>query len=698
MADNPLTLLCLVDGEETTHAFSVKIPLTDTVDDLKVHIKVKKADEFSDVDARKLTLWRVLVSDSMKDSRITIDLLGEKAELNDPGKSLSKLFPESPNDSTYILVQRLPPVHAAVSARGTTPPSTPACDKSRSVAPIKLKHVRYDRIEEELADILKGVSHHQITHSVDPKDVEASQKERLGPFYKRTLPYRKTATDTSLVRLGLELDKQAKSDDGETLWDIVKVDIGRFADHRVVAMDAPFGSGKTATAIDLAAKHFVVYCNPLGVDFEVKLLSSERVDLKFLARLLFLLLSLNSKPRLEPQELFREQTTTIGASTIRELVKAQRGYDSITIRDMLDEVQTKLHLLLDPKGLGLVIVLDEAQVAATGILTDKLISPFALGRDRNNLFDSKDQIQSKYRRGFLTPLSATLNSLQATLIPPAKRRKLSGRARFSIGIVNRLITTGSIQDAKQIILDNAIDYAIEHEMSGLRNGVRTLLEGDKTGDKTRLLSRMVLAYHLQDAKISFSSKQKSEFMEKALCSQQSHPHGIHLIMDEPMVVEAVVEELNASDCHQRGRGFIFKGGCIRTGCLVRRSLQRFSGFYLADLPFLHGIALPKWCNGLQLQIDEINAASGIGCTTDLDFLTKCPPNTMLAAASGIRADRVWFFSDKRYAGSLAVKLYSDPLPDKAHEENETSSDIRACFLNADGITVKPSFKLGHFFR
>ncbi|OAQ22601.1 hypothetical protein K457DRAFT_25897 [Linnemannia elongata AG-77] len=57
MNDNHLTLFCLVDGEATSNAFSVKIPLSDTIDDLKGLIKTKKTNDFQDVDADKLTLW-----------------------------------------------------------------------------------------------------------------------------------------------------------------------------------------------------------------------------------------------------------------------------------------------------------------------------------------------------------------------------------------------------------------------------------------------------------------------------------------------------------------------------------------------------------------------------------------------------------------------------------------------------------------
>ncbi|KAF9898417.1 hypothetical protein EC991_011331, partial [Linnemannia zychae] len=262
--------------------------------------------------------------------------------------------------------------HAPIPARA----STPLSDESRPATPIQLKSIPKDHIEKELTIVLEGVSHYHITEPVDPKDVESSQRERLGPFYKRALPYHETATDTSLVMLGLELDKQARTSDGETLHSIVEGDIGRYTDHRVVAMVAPSGSGKTATVVDLASKHFVIYCvccspsptispgfkdpgfialakdveriyrgvldkkqgplcGPQDIDSDVKALVGERVEVEFLARMLFLQLLLNNNPDLEPQQFFREQTTR-GASTIRELVKGLRVYGSVTIQDMLD--------------------------------------------------------------------------------------------------------------------------------------------------------------------------------------------------------------------------------------------------------------------------------------------------------------------------------------------------------------------------
>ncbi|KAG0012691.1 hypothetical protein BGZ82_002455, partial [Podila clonocystis] len=103
-----IKVFCLVDGEATSNAFSIKIPSNDTVDDLKDLIKAKQSPDFDDIVANKLTLWRVSISDDKQGSAITIDALDDKTELNNPRTRLSKLFPESPDDNTYIVVQRPP--------------------------------------------------------------------------------------------------------------------------------------------------------------------------------------------------------------------------------------------------------------------------------------------------------------------------------------------------------------------------------------------------------------------------------------------------------------------------------------------------------------------------------------------------------------------------------------------------------------
>jgi hypothetical protein len=109
MAD--LILWCLVDGESTSGAFSVKITAAESVDDLKKVIKAENPNQFSDVDAKDLTLWKVslpidtavsaLSLGSLPDGSTTEELLNARARV-------SGLFRGEQGQNDYIIVQRPP--------------------------------------------------------------------------------------------------------------------------------------------------------------------------------------------------------------------------------------------------------------------------------------------------------------------------------------------------------------------------------------------------------------------------------------------------------------------------------------------------------------------------------------------------------------------------------------------------------------
>lgn len=105
-----------------------------------------------------------------------------------------------------------------------------------------------------------------------------------------------------------------------------------------------------------------------------------------------------------------------------------------------------------------------------------------------------------------------LVDMEDCVIPEAKRRKLAGRPRFVVDVINRLIKPSSAGDSKQVVFENAIDRSLEHTMDGLRRGVRTILANDQAGGMARLLSRMVLAYHLHGGKISFAGKSRCKVL------------------------------------------------------------------------------------------------------------------------------------------------------------------------------------------
>jgi len=113
MTDNRLTLFCLVDGEATSNAFSIKIPSSDTVDELKDLIKIKNPDTFSRVDAKELTLWRVSILDDdngEEDFPILLDnISGKDRKKLRATSELSDVFEETPPKKTiHIIVQRPP--------------------------------------------------------------------------------------------------------------------------------------------------------------------------------------------------------------------------------------------------------------------------------------------------------------------------------------------------------------------------------------------------------------------------------------------------------------------------------------------------------------------------------------------------------------------------------------------------------------
>ncbi|KAG0195537.1 hypothetical protein BGX28_001181, partial [Mortierella sp. GBA30] len=104
-----LNLFCVVDGESTSSAFSVKATSTGTVYDLKELIKAKKAVDFHNVDANNLTVWRVSVPISDGELPLLLSTLPEDKRKLGPAMRLSKMFPEElPEETIHIIVQRPP--------------------------------------------------------------------------------------------------------------------------------------------------------------------------------------------------------------------------------------------------------------------------------------------------------------------------------------------------------------------------------------------------------------------------------------------------------------------------------------------------------------------------------------------------------------------------------------------------------------
>ncbi|KAF9312833.1 hypothetical protein BG003_005869 [Podila horticola] len=109
-----ITLLCLLDGEATSHVFDIDINPAKSVAHLKDLIKAKKTIDFHDIDSDKLTLWRVSIS-SPDDDDDNFSILLENVPDKDKKKlksstKLSKVFEmDLPEETIHVIVQRPPP-------------------------------------------------------------------------------------------------------------------------------------------------------------------------------------------------------------------------------------------------------------------------------------------------------------------------------------------------------------------------------------------------------------------------------------------------------------------------------------------------------------------------------------------------------------------------------------------------------------
>ncbi|KAI9239568.1 MAG: hypothetical protein BYD32DRAFT_434765 [Podila humilis] len=495
---------------------------------------------------------------------------------------------------------------------------------------------------EDYSQMSRG---YKSTHTVDAMDVETAQKDMLGPSYKKPPAM-------------------------WTLPEIVESDIGKTTDVSVVAL------------------------------------------------LLFY-----NNAQLTSEQVFREQTNE-GAVTIGILVEELRVFEVGTIRNMLNFTQDRLAVHLDRQRHALVVALDKAQIAGSHILFREFISPTATNQT-DELFDGKGELKERYSRGFLTPLCATLGDVCAILVvlgtslllhdadhmysavgkrvnfqsitqlplfddqdvedvlsdlidvsgctlPDVKRQKLTGRPRFSVSVVREFFEFYHTDPhTKQTKLEKAFDSVIGLAKTEPCDKMRDLLYGDRTGEVVHLLGRMVLAFKLHGGKIWVAIKAQVDFINKASCSLRVHGDGAHWLMDEPFVVEVVEEELKRSNVDPD---------------------------FAEHLGQLNGIIEHLGVKSTKLHIEEINTACGFGygaddTEADLKFLIDGPSNKLLVQQPGTRQDGTWFFSDNRYADSLAIKFYSYAIPPTDHQENETSSDIRCSFLRSDGIRKNPSLKM-----
>ncbi|KAG0050077.1 hypothetical protein BGZ83_005162 [Gryganskiella cystojenkinii] len=105
-------LFCLVDGEDTPFSVKMHANENDTVDDLKVAIKLKKAPRFEDIASSELKLWNVLIPFNSRDvSSLPKD---DNSKLKANEKLFSVFGTEKDEDNIRVFVWRPPRVCAII--------------------------------------------------------------------------------------------------------------------------------------------------------------------------------------------------------------------------------------------------------------------------------------------------------------------------------------------------------------------------------------------------------------------------------------------------------------------------------------------------------------------------------------------------------------------------------------------------------
>src|SRR3954470_2003839 len=101
-----ITLFCLVKGNTSEDAFSVKISRDEPVSELKKAIKAEKAPEFDNFPADRLKLWKVTIPGDQDDQlrNLILQDSDELSAINDIGD----YWPTSPPKKHIHVIVKLP--------------------------------------------------------------------------------------------------------------------------------------------------------------------------------------------------------------------------------------------------------------------------------------------------------------------------------------------------------------------------------------------------------------------------------------------------------------------------------------------------------------------------------------------------------------------------------------------------------------
>ncbi|KAI8606064.1 hypothetical protein EDD21DRAFT_349408 [Dissophora ornata] len=110
MTDTFRTIFCVLDGETRSNVFPVSISPTSTVGQLKKLLKAEKSNEFNNIDADKLTLWRVSIPNiDDNESPILLNNIADNEKRRIfPRSLLSDAFPEDIQQQMIHVIMQCP--------------------------------------------------------------------------------------------------------------------------------------------------------------------------------------------------------------------------------------------------------------------------------------------------------------------------------------------------------------------------------------------------------------------------------------------------------------------------------------------------------------------------------------------------------------------------------------------------------------
>ena len=121
-----LELNCLVNGDDPSHVFTVKIGNDESVSTLKEEIWKKKKPAFDHVPADTLVIWKVSIPiDDDLDPLDTLNL-SEEQKLRRPATRLLKVFPHPLEEELIHIIVQSPPAGTCSLFWHSELPPTPA--------------------------------------------------------------------------------------------------------------------------------------------------------------------------------------------------------------------------------------------------------------------------------------------------------------------------------------------------------------------------------------------------------------------------------------------------------------------------------------------------------------------------------------------------------------------------------------------